>query len=100
MCQNLQDHLQGVRFTTEAAITSINIKKDWFYIACSKCAKKATEEDGMYRCLDHGMQTEPSYRYITLNSGFLKIPTKNSKYLNKIKNILLFHFLKNMQVQF
>ena len=39
-------------------------------MSCNQCASKVNEEDGAYRCLDHGMQPKPSYRYIHFNQTF------------------------------
>ncbi|GJZ36947.1 replication protein A 70 kDa DNA-binding subunit [Tanacetum coccineum] len=58
--QNL-DSYKGVRFSSKATITGINTNKDWYYISYGQCIKKSNEEDGSYRCMDHGPQPRPAY---------------------------------------
>nr|GEW71462.1 hypothetical protein [Tanacetum cinerariifolium] len=61
MDQNPQSY-KGVRFTTEATITGINMNKDWYYISCYQCGKAAVVREEDYSCLDHGPQPGPFFR--------------------------------------
>lgn len=63
LLQQNPERYVGVQFTTEATITSIDIKRNWFYIACNECASKVKEDNGIYRYLNHGRQAKPCYRY-------------------------------------
>ncbi|GJZ69087.1 DNA helicase [Tanacetum coccineum] len=62
MDQNPQSY-KGVRFTTEATITSINMNKDWYYISCHQYGRAAIVHADNYSCLDHGPQPGPFFRY-------------------------------------
>ncbi|GJT55697.1 reverse transcriptase domain-containing protein [Tanacetum coccineum] len=37
--------------------------RDWYYISCTECTRKVKENDGVWECVDHGPQPEPTYRY-------------------------------------
>ena len=39
-------------------------KKNWFYTACNECMSKVKEDGGIYRCINHGRQAQPCYRYV------------------------------------
>ncbi|PWA89056.1 replication protein A 70 kDa DNA-binding subunit [Artemisia annua] len=54
---------QGVRFTCEGNITSIQTSKDWYYPSCTSCIQKVRENDGVFDCRAHGPLEKPSYRY-------------------------------------
>ncbi|GJU06614.1 DNA helicase [Tanacetum coccineum] len=63
LLQQNPDSYKGVRFTAYATIAGINTNRDWYYEACSKCARKVTDVNGPVDCPDHGPQPNPSYRY-------------------------------------
>ncbi|PWA45577.1 replication protein A 70 kDa DNA-binding subunit [Artemisia annua] len=54
---------EGVRFTCEGSITSIQTSKDWYYPSCTTCIQKVRENDGVFDCRAHGPLENPSYRY-------------------------------------
>ncbi|PWA75704.1 replication protein A 70 kDa DNA-binding subunit [Artemisia annua] len=54
---------EGVRFTCEGNITSIQTSKDWYYPSCTTCIQKVQENDGVFDCRAHGPLEKPSYRY-------------------------------------
>ena len=53
---------QGIRFTCEGTITSINASRDWYYPSCTTCSLKAEYNDGVFECKVHGPLEYPSYR--------------------------------------
>ncbi|GJX79269.1 nucleic acid-binding, OB-fold protein [Tanacetum coccineum] len=63
LLQQNPDSYKGVRFTAYATIAGINTNRDWYYEACSKCARKVIDVNGPVDCPDHGPQPNPSYRY-------------------------------------
>ncbi|GJS39356.1 nucleic acid-binding, OB-fold protein [Tanacetum coccineum] len=64
------DSYKGVRFSSKATIIGINTSKDWYYISYGQCIKKANEEDGSYRFMDHGPQPRSAYTYPSNKSIF------------------------------
>ncbi|PWA62805.1 nucleic acid-binding, OB-fold protein [Artemisia annua] len=54
---------EGVRFTCEGTLTSINASRDWYYPSCTTCSLKAEYNDGIFDCKVHGSLEYPSYRY-------------------------------------
>ncbi|GKC45014.1 nucleic acid-binding, OB-fold protein, partial [Tanacetum coccineum] len=70
---------KAIRFTAEATITSINTNRDWYYVSCHQCNKAAINQREKYRCLDHGPQPRPFFRYL--------LPTLFTK-----TSIFQFHF--------
>ncbi|PWA40071.1 nucleic acid-binding, OB-fold protein [Artemisia annua] len=54
---------EGVRFTCEGSISTINTSRDWYYTACTKCSLKVSNDDGVFQCGVHRALANPSYRY-------------------------------------
>ncbi|PWA51603.1 replication protein A 70 kDa DNA-binding subunit [Artemisia annua] len=54
---------EGVWFTCEGTVTSINASRDWYYPSCTTCSLKAEYNDGIFECKVHGPLEYPSYRY-------------------------------------
>ncbi|PWA93995.1 hypothetical protein CTI12_AA053860 [Artemisia annua] len=55
--------MQGVRFTCDGSITSINTSRDWYYPACTSCNLKLENNNGIYDCKVHGPIDYPTYGY-------------------------------------
>ncbi|PWA82502.1 helitron helicase-like domain-containing protein [Artemisia annua] len=53
---------QGVRFTCDGVITSINTLREWYYPSSTKCNIKAEIHEGTFDCKAHGTVESPDYR--------------------------------------
>ncbi|GJT06813.1 replication protein A 70 kDa DNA-binding subunit [Tanacetum coccineum] len=63
LLKTIMEQNPAIRFTTKATITSINTNRDWYYVSCHQCNKAAINQGENYRCLDHGPQPGPFFRY-------------------------------------
>ncbi|GKB48401.1 hypothetical protein Tco_0899154, partial [Tanacetum coccineum] len=54
---------RGVRFSCEATITNVNRSKDWLHTSCAEYTRKVKDDNGVWECVDHEPQPEPTHRY-------------------------------------
>ncbi|GJU30806.1 peroxiredoxin-2E, chloroplastic [Tanacetum coccineum] len=64
----------SIRFSCEATITNVNRMRDWYYISCTECTRKVKENGGVWECVDHGPQPEPTYSFKDFISDETGIP--------------------------
>ncbi|GJZ94997.1 nucleic acid-binding, OB-fold protein [Tanacetum coccineum] len=41
----------------------VSRSRDWYYILCGECTRKVQDDNGVWKCVDHGPQPDPTYRY-------------------------------------